>query len=295
MLLIGATSIVGFAMTRCVSPQRMTAVCPAVGRGGRGNRGNRGGRGGRGGRGSIPPTWRAVDLESDAAIKQLLHETSPSTVIYAHAVCNVSKCEASPQWTHQVNVQNLQRVIDLIPQTTRLIYLSSDHVFGHDGVYDETSPPCPISVYGHSRVAAEQLVLTRNHNSLVVRAGLALGPSHQGKTGHLDWLRYRLGRQLPVSLIADEARTLVRADEVAMQLLGLSDSSQTGLVHLVSDTFMDRLSLGTHLCEAMNLPSEFKTETRSDQSYPHLGRIQLRTIHSNAQLQCPLQTQVEQS
>ena len=60
-------------------------------------------------------------------------------------MCDVEKCEADPDWAHEINVQQLHRVIKALPEKTRLVYVSSDHVFGGDGEYDERSRPCPIS------------------------------------------------------------------------------------------------------------------------------------------------------
>lgn len=81
-----------------------------------------------------------------------------------------------------------------LPENIRLVYVSSDHVFGGDDAYDEASRPCPISLYGRTRVDAEALVLGRPL-SLVIRPGLAIGPSPNGRTGQLDWLHYRTQAQ----------------------------------------------------------------------------------------------------
>jgi len=50
----------------------------------------------------------------------------------------------------------------VLPEKAKLVYVSSDHVFGGNGVYDEKSTPCPISVHGRTRVDAEELTLTRS-------------------------------------------------------------------------------------------------------------------------------------
>jgi len=86
---------------------------------------------------------------------------APDILIYAHAVCDVPKCEGSPEWAQRINVGHVRRVLAALPAHTRMVYVSSDHVFGGDGIYDENAEPCPISVYGRSRVEAERLVLQR--------------------------------------------------------------------------------------------------------------------------------------
>ena len=58
----------------------------------------------------------------------------PDVLIYAHAVCDVPKCEAAPEWARALNVGHVERVLSALPVKTRLVYLSSDHVFGGDEI-----------------------------------------------------------------------------------------------------------------------------------------------------------------
>ena len=72
----------------------------------------------------------------------------------------MEKCEQAPAWAREINVTGLERLIEVLPPTTRLVYCSSDHVFGgRDAGYDENDSPDPVSVYGRTREEAERLVL----------------------------------------------------------------------------------------------------------------------------------------
>ena len=154
-LLFGATSILGFSIAR-LFPQ---TVVPFITRANRAR--------------SIRQ-WPVLNLEDPLWPETVFDQYQPDLLLYCHAVCDVPRCEAAPDWAREVNMVYLGRVIAALPQTTRLVYVSSDHVFGGDGVYDEDSLPCPISVYGRTRVDAEALVLARP-GSLVIRAGLPIG------------------------------------------------------------------------------------------------------------------------
>ena len=94
--------------------------------------------------------WPALNLEDPEWAKALFDQYHPNILLYCHAVCDVPKCEADPEWAYEVNVGHLQRTLKALPHQSRLVYISSDHVFGGDGTYDEQSPPCPISVYGRN-------------------------------------------------------------------------------------------------------------------------------------------------
>jgi dTDP-4-dehydrorhamnose reductase len=215
----------------------------------------------------------------------------PDILIYGHAVCDVPKCEGSSDWAQQINVGHVRRVLTELPKHTRMVYVSSDHVFGGDGVYDERAEPCPVSVYGGTRVDAERLVLQRP-GSLVIRVGLPIGPSRNGKTGHWDWLRYRTERNLPITIVSDEYRSAVWADQLAARVLQLAESETAGIRHVTATRVASRIELANHLLSLLDKPAGYLTETRRQRTSPHLGHVELATIHRDA-LSRPLSSVLE--
>jgi dTDP-4-dehydrorhamnose reductase len=213
-LLFGATSILGFQLARAFPSKLLPFVTP----------------------GSHAPalrSWPVLRLEDDAWVEAQMKKYQARTLIYCHAVCDVPKCEAAPDWACEINVQHLKRVLAALSAHTRLVYVSSDHIFGGDGVYDEESRPCPISAYGRTRVEAEDLELKRA-GSLVIRVGPPIGASPNGRTGHLDWLRYRIQRNLPVTIVRDEYRSAIWASDLGTRVMALAQSTATGICHVIA-------------------------------------------------------------
>jgi dTDP-4-dehydrorhamnose reductase len=210
----------------------------------------------------------------------LLEEQKPDILIYAHAVCDVPKCESAPDWAQRINVGHVSRVLATLAKHTRMVYVSSDHVFGGDGIYDEQAEPCPVSTYGRTRVEAERLVLQRS-GSLVIRVGLPIGSSLNGKTGHWDWLRYRIDRNLPITIVSDEHRSAVWADQLACRVLELAESSAVGIRHVTATRATSRIELANHLLTLLRKPAGYSTETRRQRRAPHLGHVELATIYKD--------------
>lgn len=235
--------------------------------------------------------WPRLALHDVAEIQSFcLTLPSKSIIIYCDAVCDVSKCEENPAWAREINIGNLQRVLRCLPVNARLVYVSSDHVFGDDGSFDEISTPCPVSRYGVMRVEAEQLALTRP-GALVIRAGLPIGDSMDGKSGHRDWLRYRLTRGLPVTIVEDESRTAMPLPHLADRILDLAASGIGGIRHITAPRLISRPALANALKDHYQLPGELIYARRADQPAPHLGRIHIATRHSDPLAQplpCPL-------
>ncbi|TFG66164.1 MAG: NAD-dependent epimerase/dehydratase family protein [Nitrospirales bacterium] len=255
ILLFGATSILGFNLARLFSDAVIPFTSP----------------------GNTAPAvqqWPVLNLEDPVWVEAIFDLHQPQILLYCHAVCDVPKCEANPDWAKEVNLRHLQRVLHALPQKTRMVYVSSDHVFGGDGTYDEQSPPCPISVYGSTRVEAEHLVLERPQ-SLIIRTGLAIGPSPNGRTGHLDWIRYRTQRRLPITIVEDEYRSVVWVEDLARRVMKLARTRETGIRHIPATRAIARIELAHYLLEQLGLEARFHCESRHNRPAPHLGRVEL--------------------
>lgn len=221
---------------------------------------------------------RALDLDDEAAVRALFDESpAPTLIINCAGVCDVETCETSPQFAWDVNVEGTRLLLAHAPPSARIVHCSSDHVFGGDaGPYREDSPTAPISVYGRTRVAAEQLVLARP-NAVVVRAGLWIGPSSTGRIGHLDWLRHRHQRGLPMTVVTDEARSAVWASDAARRVWDIAQARVTGIRHVIASRTVSRPDLAAYLVDRFVPGAHFTLATRADRRTPHLGRVDLAT------------------
>jgi dTDP-4-dehydrorhamnose reductase len=262
VLLFGATSMLGWSILRAGKASEITAFCNELTR-------------------SPPPgITHGIDLDDEPAVAALFARVRPRLIINCAGVCDVGTCEESPQFAHVVNVEGTRVLLAHAPADARIVHLSSDHVFSGDtGPYYEDSPTDPVSVMGHTRVAAERLVLART-NTLVIRAGLWIGPSATGRIGHLDWLRGRHRRGLPMTVVADEYRSAVWAEDAARRVWQLARSELTGVRHVVATRIVSRPELARYLNETFAIGAQLGFETRAQRKLPHLGRLDLRTRHT---------------
>lgn len=223
----------------------------------------------------------ALDLGDGVALRRLFAETRPAMIIHCAGVCDVGMCERAPGFAHEVNVEGTRVLLEHAPPQTRIVYCSSDHVFGGDhGPYYEDSPPQPISVYGRTRVAAERLVLARP-GAVVVRAGLWIGPSATGRIGHLDWLRHRHRHDLPMTIVSDEHRSAVWAEDAAARVWAIARSGITGVRHITATRTVSRPELADYLVRRFEIGAQFSFEGRAQRPAPHLGHVELGTRYSD--------------
>ncbi|MFC1679529.1 SDR family oxidoreductase [Elusimicrobiota bacterium] len=224
--------------------------------------------------------WRRFRLEDREAYRALFREETPDAVIHCGGVCDVEKCETDPAWARAVNVEGLEHLLDQIPRETRLVYVSSDHVFGgRPAPYDERSRPAPISVYGEQRAAAERLIRGRRPDALILRYALGIGPSIDGRSGHLDWLRHRNSKGLPMTIVRDEWRSAVWAEDLARRILDYTASEVSGIRHIAAERAVSRIELAESLNSRYGLGIRFLVRSRTQVRPPHLGRVELATTY----------------
>ncbi|HMG52311.1 MAG TPA: sugar nucleotide-binding protein [Kofleriaceae bacterium] len=262
VFLFGATSMLGWSILRAAS-RPLTAFCNGHTR--------------------RPPDGieRGIHLDDALAVYELFAAERPALIVHCAGVCDVEKCEQSPEFAYSVNVDGMQLLLDHAPREARIVYCSSDHVFSGDtGPYDEGSPTDPLSVYGRTRVAAERLLAERP-NSLIVRTGLWIGPSATGRNGHLDWLRYRHERCLPMTVVADELRSAMWAEDAARRVWDLAHSGVTGIRHIVATRVVSRPELAAYLARRYALDARLDVHYRRDRRAPHLGRVELATRYTD--------------
>lgn len=105
----------------------------------------------------------------------------PQFIINCSGLSDVDACEKNPEKAYQINAigaRNLAVVANEIEAT--LIQISTDDVFdGHSQKpYTEFDTPCPQTIYGHSKLAAENFVKEFTERHFIIRSSWLYGKSH---------------------------------------------------------------------------------------------------------------------
>ena len=129
----------------------------------------------------LPRQWNVlalnraeVDLTKHEEIRKAIREFSPDIVINAAAYTNVDGAQSETELAHQVNSAAVRVVAEEVKKINAwCIHYSTDYVFdGRKGVaYTETDEPCPINVYGASKLCGEQYLIASGCNYLILRIG----------------------------------------------------------------------------------------------------------------------------
>jgi len=176
----------------------------------------------------------AGDLEDRARLVELFERHRFRSVLNCAGNCALRACEVDTRLAWRTNVEGLIALLSVIAQRdVRLVHLSIDLVFsgkGH-GSHREGDRTDPVTVYGTTMVAGEQLILDWLPGAAILRISLPMGVSFNGHAGAIDWIQSRFRKSKPATLYYDEIRTPTYTDclnEVSESVLA---NNVAGLYH----------------------------------------------------------------
>ncbi len=175
-----------------------------------------------------------LDVTDEAAVVAAVRDHAPDLVLHAAAYTKVDACESDPDTAWLVNAVGswwVARACGLADAA--MVYLSSDYVF--DGTagrpYTEFDAVNPLSVYGRSKEAGEQLVRRTLGRHYIVRTSWVLGVHG----GNFVKTMLRLGRERgAVSVVDDQTGSPTFTFDLAPAIRRLAVTGRYGTYHVTN-------------------------------------------------------------
>lgn len=199
---------------------------------------------------TAPAHWTArgltrqdLELTDRSAVEKRFCGETPALVIHAAALSKSVACEKDPSRARKLNVEVSEHLATLASDIP-FFFFSTDLVFdGRRGNYDEALPVNPLSVYGHTKAEAEEIVL-RNPRHTVIRTSLNAGISPTRDRGFNEEMRSAWERGCTLNLFVDEFRCPIAALVTARAVWELVDKDATGLFHVAGAERLSRVDIG---------------------------------------------------
>ncbi|MDA1054116.1 MAG: sugar nucleotide-binding protein [Planctomycetota bacterium] len=174
------------------------------------------------------------DADDGERLARLFDQYQFRSVLNSEGSCALKSCELDPEMAQRVNVGSVENLLTTIGGSdVRLVHLSIDLVFSGqgDGLHVEDDCTDPVTVYGKTMVAAEQLILSRKPDACLLRISLPMGISSNGHAGAIDWIQSRFKKSKPATLYYDEVRSPTYTDCLNLLLEDVLQRDVAGLYH----------------------------------------------------------------
>ncbi len=181
----------------------------------------------------------SCNAEDPVRLRALFDQHQFQSVLNCAGNCALRACELDTRLAWRTNVEGLINLLSIVVEhNVRLVHLSIDLVFSGEReaarggfVYSERDRTDPVTVYGKTMVAAEQLLVDCTPEACILRISLPMGVSFNGHAGAIDWIQSRFKNGRPATLYFDEVRTPAYTDCLNRLYERVLASDLCGLYH----------------------------------------------------------------
>lgn len=209
--------------------------------------------------------YRQLDIARRQDVAQIVEQFEPEIIINAAAMTNVDRCETEREAAWRANVtgvENLIRSAKLVG--SRIVHFSTDYVFdGKSGPYGEADRPNPLSYYGRTKLASENLLQTSGLPATILRTMVLYGIGFGIKLNFALWLLKSLSEEKTIRVVDDQVGNPTMADDVAYAVLKVIELERTGLYHIAGQDLVNRYEFAQTLARVFDLNKKLITAVKT--------------------------------
>jgi len=208
-----------------------------------------------------------IDITSLESTERVIRTLKPETVINCAAYTDVDGCETNVETAMQVNGEGVAHLALATREIgARLVHVSTDYVFdGSKGTpYVEDDAPCPLGVYGESKLAGE-LNAGFNPDHLIVRTQWLFGL--HGKNFVETMLRLASEKD-EIAVVDDQVGSPTWTVDLAQAVLALLKSGHRGIYHAANAGFCSWNGFAQAIFEEAGLPVKVHGMTTDELNRP---------------------------
>lgn len=166
-----------------------------------------------------------LDITDPQAVFEKVNAFRPAVIINAAAHTAVDKAETEIDASYAINRDGPKYLAEAAASVgAAMLHISTDYVFSGDkeGTYSEADPVAPQGVYGASKLAGEEAVITANSKHIILRTAWVFG--EHGNNFVKTMLR--LGSQRDqLGIVADQFGGPTYASDIAAALLVMAEKA----------------------------------------------------------------------
>jgi dTDP-4-dehydrorhamnose reductase len=185
--------------------------------------------------------YQEMDITNAEQVAEVIEKVLPDAIIHTAAMTNVDQCEGEKDLCWAMNVKAVEYLVEACEKhQIFLCHLSTDFVFdGQSGPYSEEDLPSPVSFYGWSKYAAEEVVKRAKCPWSIVRTVLVYGITNDmSRSNIILWVKNSLEQHKPIKVVTDQFRTPTLAEDLAMGCYLVVNKKAEGIFHISGKDFL---------------------------------------------------------
>ena len=176
-----------------------------------------------------------MDITDAEAVQEVMAAVQPEAVIHTAAMTNVDQCESKKELCWSLNVTAVEHLVQACRrQNSYLCHVSTDFIFdGAAGPYHEDDRPSPLSFYGWSKLAAEEVVRRSGLRWGIARTVLVYGiAADMSRSNLILWVKKSLEDGKTIKVVTDQFRSPTLAEDLALGCWLMADRQAEGVFNI---------------------------------------------------------------
>ena len=185
-------------------------------------------------------------------MSHLFEQVKPDVVIHCAAYTAVDKAEIEVAKCKAINIQGSINVAEASQKIgAKLVFFSSDYVFDGEknGLYEVNDETKPLSIYGLTKVIAEQEICAINTKSYIIRTSWMFGDGKNFVNTMLELAQ----KHKSITIVDDQIGSPTYAEDLAKFLYQLINTEKYGIYHVTNEGFCSWAELAKKIFELKNL------------------------------------------
>ena len=211
-------------------------------------------------------TYVSMDVTNASNVQDIITLHKPDTIIHTAAMTNVDACETDQEGAEKLNVDAVEYLVDAANAVeAHFIHLSTDFIFdGEDGPYTEEAEPEPLSYYGETKLAAENMVRNQCDKWSIARTILVYGIVHDmSRSNIVLWAKGALEKGQPINVVNDQVRSPTLAEDLAIGCKLIEQKEAEGVFNLSGKDQMSIVEIVERVADYFSLDKSIITQVSS--------------------------------
>ena len=210
--------------------------------------------------------YQEIDITNAEQVAEVIEQVQPNAIIHTAAMTNVDQCEFEKDLCWAMNVKAVEYLVEACEKhDIYFCHLSTDFIFdGKAGPYSEEAQPSPVSYYGWTKYAAEEVVRRSTCRWSIARTVLVYGiVSDMSRSNIILWVKKSLEEGKNIKVVTDQFRTPTLAEDLAKGCWLMTDKEAEGIFHISGKDFLTPYEMAIKTADFFHLDKSLISEADS--------------------------------
>ncbi len=211
--------------------------------------------------------YESLDMTNEEEVHSVILKHTPDTIIHTAAMTNVDACESDKMGAEALNVDAVLYLVEAANKAaSHFIHLSTDFIFdGTNGPYSETDIPEPLSYYGETKLAAENIIKNQSNKWSIARTILVYGIVHDmSRSNIVLWAKGALEKGQSINVVNDQFRSPTLAEDLAMGCRLIELREAKGIYNISGKDLMSIVEIVERVADYFGLDKTIINQISSD-------------------------------